>query len=398
MFNVEAIANPQVSEGRFESAGAGPRPGEMHSDRATVAYLAPWGSQAAGRLLAASLRKGLQIHSSDRAFIQDGRTYPAGTLIFKVTGNSADLAQKLVALARDTGADVYGTNSGWVESGVNFGSRHVLQVRKPAIAMAWDAPSVSAAAGATRFVLERQFGYPVTPVRTAQLGTADLSQFNVLILPPGGDYGGWLGESGIERLKNWVRAGGTLIALGEAVDFLTDPQTALLDLAQETALGSIEEKKKDQKEERKRVPGSELASDAQYQQATQASGELPDSAPGAIVRARLQTGHWLTAGAGESVNAMVTGRIIYAPIKSDKGVNAAFFEAPGRLLASGYLWDENRRQMAYKPLVVAQPSGRGTVVAFTADPNFRGMLDGMNVLFLNAVFRGPAHAAAAPTE
>ena len=27
-----------------------------------------------------------------------------------------------------------------------------------------------------------------------------------------------------------------------------------------------------------------------------------------------------------------------------------------------------------------------------ADPNFRGMADGLNILFLNAVFRGPAHA------
>jgi hypothetical protein len=34
------------------------------------------------------------------------------------------------------------------------------------------------------------------------------------------------------------------------------------------------------------------------------------------------------------------------------------------------------------------------VVAFTEDPTFRAMLDGMNVLFLNAVFRGPAHARA----
>lgn len=32
------------------------------------------------------------------------------------------------------------------------------------------------------------------------------------------------------------------------------------------------------------------------------------------------------------------------------------------------------------------------VVGFTADPNTRAYMDGLNVLFLNAVFRGPAHA------
>jgi hypothetical protein len=92
---------------------------------------------------------------------------------------------------------------------------------------------------------------------------------------------------------------------------------------------------------------------------------------------------------------MVEGRAIYTPVKADKGVNAVYFDAPDKLLASGYLWSENRKQMAYKPLVVTSTSGRGVVVGFTEDPNFRAMLDGMNVLFLNAVFRGPAHARAA---
>ena len=95
---------------------------------------------------------------------------------------------------------------------------------------------------------------------------------------------------------------------------------------------------------------------------------------------------------------MITGRAIYTPVKADRGVNAAYFESPDKLLASGYLWSENRRQMAYKPLVVVEPAGSGVVVGFTADPNFRGMLDGMNLLFLNAIFRGPSHTRSARAE
>ena len=91
-----------------------------------------------------------------------------------------------------------------MDDGVNFGSRWVVPIKKPAIAIAWDTPSQSGSAGATRFVLERQYGYPVTPIRTAQLGGADLSKFQVLILPSGGNYAGVLGESGIEHVKDWV--------------------------------------------------------------------------------------------------------------------------------------------------------------------------------------------------
>ncbi|MBZ5578388.1 MAG: peptidase M14 [Acidobacteriia bacterium] len=406
LFNVEAVPQSAVSEGSFEAAAPGRVPaGELHGAHATVAYVAPWGSEAAGRLLAAALRRNLKVSTGDRSFALEGRTYPAGSLIFKVNDNPPDVAQTLTQLAREAGADLYATNTGWVEDGVNFGSRYVLPVRKPSIALAWDAPVRAPDAGATRFVLERQYGYPVTLVRAAQLGAADLSKFNVLILPPGGDYKTVLDEDGIDRLKNWVDAGGTLVALGNTVDFLADPKVALLDIAQENALRpgekpdqKKEEKNEDKAEKTNRVPGTEIVSAEQYRDATQATAEPPDGAPGAILRATVQPNYWLTAGAGDSVNAMVAGRAIYAPLKADQGVNAAYFQPADTLLAGGYLWSENRRQMAYKPLVVTEDSGRGLVVGFTADPNFRGMLDGMNLLFLNAVFRGPAHARKAGAE
>jgi uncharacterized protein YigA (DUF484 family) len=87
---------------------------------------------------------------------------------------------------------------------------------------------------------------------------------------------------------------------------------------------------------------------------------------------------------------MVNGREIFTPIKLDKGINAAVYVGPEDVVASGYMWEENRKQIAYKPLVIVQKEGRGNVIAFTSDPNYRAFMDGMNVLFLNAVLRGPA--------
>jgi hypothetical protein len=395
LFNVEAIAAGSVPEGSFEPAKAQRIvPGELHGGAASVAYLVPWGNAAAGRLLAAALREDLKIASSDKPFTQDGVKFPEGSLILKTATNPPDLPARMARLARETGADVYAASSGWVEEGVNFGSRWVVQMKKPAIALAWDAPTQSAPAGATRFVLERQFEYPVTPVRTAQLTSADLSKFQVLILPPGGNYASILGENGIERVKNWVSAGGTIVAIGDAVGFLADAKVELLDISQENALreGDDKEKEKKEKPENNRVPGTTITNQAEFEKVTKAREELPDSAPGAIARARVRPDYWLTAGMGDTVYAMVEGRAIYTPIKEDKGVNAVYFDAADKLVASGHLWAENRKQMAFKPLVISATSGRGIVVAFTEDPNFRAFNDGMNVLFLNAVFRGPAHA------
>lgn len=393
MFNVEAVARPELSTGSFEAAqSARVIPGQVKIAKATVAYLAPWGSAAAGRLLAAALRQDLRVSSSDKPFAMNGTKFPSGTLIFKVLDNPPDLGERLARLAAETGATIQGTNTGWVEEGVNFGSRYVVHVRKPVVAMAWDQPASANSAGWARFVLERQFGYPVTVVRTAQLGSADLSRFHVILLPAGENYSQTLGPDGCEHLKDWVESGGTLIALSaDAVAFLAEHKVDLLDVAQENAVQAEDDARKPNKDE-DRVPGRLFASREDYEKAILAAGELPDGVTGVLVRARVNPDHWITDGVSPSVVAMVQGRAIFSPIKLDKGVNAAIFDAPDKLLASGYLWAENRKQLAYKPLVVVEPSGRGMVIGFTADPNYRASLDGMNILFLNAVFRGPAHA------
>ena len=45
------------------------------------------------------------------------------------------------------------------------GSANVVRHTRPNVAIAWDRPTSSLVAGNTRFVIERQFDYPVTPIR-----------------------------------------------------------------------------------------------------------------------------------------------------------------------------------------------------------------------------------------
>jgi len=98
----------------------------------------------------------------------------------------------------------------------------------------------------------------------------------------------------------------------------------------------------------------------------------------------------VTAGVSPVLHLMLNGNLIFSPMRIDHGVNAVTFAGPDELVESGYLWEENRKQMAYKPAVVVSGEGRGWVVGFVTDPTFRGFMDGENVLFLNAVLRSPA--------
>ena len=397
MFNIECVAANAESAGTFEMVKPGTVvKGSVAGGRAAVAYVVPWGTAAAGRFLAAALRAGLTVHSSDKPFTQAGRKYGPGALIVLVRQNAAAVHDAVVRAAENSGAEVIAANSSWVDEGVNFGSNNVLPIKRPQVAMAWDVPTQGSSAGHVRFVLERQYGFPVTVIRTRQLGLADLSKFHVLILPDtAGSYATELGAGGLQRLKDWATAGGTIIATGPgATAFLAS--SGMLALKQENVVRPETPAAKPAASTAPaadtRIPGKLLTKQEDYDKAIQAETELPDDVAGVIVKAKVEPEHWLTAGVPATVHAVVSGRTIFAPIQSDRGVNAAVFAGPDELLASGYLWDENRKQLAYKPLVVTGRQGRGVIVAFTADPNYRAYIDGMNVFLLNAVFRGPAHA------
>lgn len=360
---------------------------------AEVAYLVPWGTRPAVRLLARAFRAGLRVKSSDLPFTHDDRRYPGGTLIIDVADNPADLGDTLDALARETGAEVVAVNDSWVTDGPNFGSANIVRHSAPKVAMAWDEPASQLVAGNTRFVIERQFDYPVTAIRTAELGSHRLSGYQVLILPSG-DYLAALGDATVENLKGWVADGGVLIGIDAAMRFLADPSIDLLAVRRETAVLDEEtegEGGDDDEDAPSTVEGSYLDAD-DYAATTVALDAEPDSVAGVIVRALVDNEHWLGAGVAPELNVLVRGSDIYTPLRIDSGVNVARFAAADELLMSGYLWEENLRQLAFKPFVVAQPHGNGIVVGFTQDPNVRAYLDGLNVIFMNAIFRGAAHA------
>ena len=414
-FNVGvATANAKVT-GNFTAVKLGDAPAGKVSGRAAVAYLVPWGTTASARLLTAALHESLRVLSADKKFTQSGHVYPAGSLIFMVKENPANLHETLERLAASSGADVVASNSSWMDEGPDFGSSRVAYLRKPSILMAWDRPTNGTSAGQARWLIERQFGYPVTVIRTQQIGGADLSKFQVIVLPEGNGYAESLGANGTRRLHEWVQAGGTLIGLGSAISYMAG--NGMLAVQQENALaseagapsggggrggrggatataeaaggrgaasGNIE-----------RVPGRSYASEADLEKAEQPDTQAPWPAHGFLAKAKVDPEQWICAGVPETVYALVSGSAIYTPVKADRGANAVVFAGADSVMASGYSWEEFRKQLAYKPFLIVQRDGRGNEIGFTADPNYRGYMDGLNLLFINAVFRGPGHAGGA---
>jgi hypothetical protein len=118
--------------------------------------------------------------------------------------------------------------------------------------------------------------------------------------------------------------------------------------------------------------------------------EQPEPISGAIIRVALDRSHVLAAGSTPEIGAMVAGSRVFSPMTLDRGTNVGVYAPLDRLVMSGIVWDEARPQLASKAFLMHQPLGRGRIIAFAEDPNFRGYAEATQLLFMNAVLLGPA--------
>jgi hypothetical protein len=387
LYDLEAFRASKESGATAEPVGresltvTAPGPGQ-----AELAYLVPWNGRASARLLAGLYRKDIRVYSADKPFSLQGREFGAGTLLVKVKDNPADLHETLSKLASETGAEVVPTNSGWVDDGINFGSNNVRYLRKPRVAIAYNNPTRSASVGATRYIVEQRFDYPLTILNSGDIDSADLSTFNVLVLPDASGYSGgysqYLGDRGVDRIKSWVREGGTLVTLAGATEWLSQEKVGLL---------STRTERKQAEEEGESKEAAEEKGQESYQQMIQPADEAPSSIPGALVRVRLDPEHWLAFGYGRETTALVDGNRIFTPLKLDKGRNVGVYFPSDTLLLSGFAWNDARKQLGEKAYLMHERMGEGNIVAFAEDPSFRGFVFADHLLLMNAIFFGPAH-------
>lgn len=364
------------------------KPGTLNNADAKVAFIAAWGDMNSARLLAAALREGLAVKQSDLAFtLKSGERYPAGSLIFTLAENGDDVAARLTTLAQSTGATINGVDSSWITEGPNFGSNNVQKVHAPRIAMAWDEPFSSLNAGHTRFVLERQIGYPVTAIRADQLRRADLSHYNVLLLPSSyGSLAGAFGDDGAANLKQWVERGGVLITMGNSTAWAVEQQLLASALESEAKEQTVEV------HQQPKVEGLLLETTEHLHNYVNGADTDPYWTSGVITKLDVDQEHWLTAGLPATVNSITVGNQIYRPLTINNGRNLLTYASADELLASGYLWAENKQQLAHKPYLMWQPRGRGMVISFAQEPTYRAYLDGLNITLMNAIFGGASHA------
>ena len=351
------------------------------------AVAVPWTDSGQARLVTLALREGIEASSTDEAFTKNGRTFPRGTVLFPVASNTPEKMTRLRELAAEVGAETVAIQDSWVEDGPNLGSSAFRRLTVPKIAIAWDEGVSQLSAGALRYVIEQRLGMPVVPIRTNRFGRADLSDYDVVIVPNGSPLGAF-GSGGVSNLRSFVSGGGVLVAVGNSVRTFASGDDALLSVEREAALGRSA--KDESGEAGSLTKAKEIENEEEYREIIADQEALPDTLPGALLNTVADTEHFLSAGYDGGAVVLASGSQIFTPLDRSKGSNVMRFAAAEELVESGYVWDENRRQLAFKPFMMAQETGRGMTIGFAHDPSTRAFLDGLDLLIANAVLVAPS--------
>ena len=344
---------------------------------AQVGYLIPWGTAGAAAV-AEALRAGIRVRSAGGDFTLDGRHYAVGTAIVRTAENGPNLPRRLALIAAKHGAKVVPVNDSYLREGTSLGSGRARALREPKVLLVYDEPGSTYSVGWARYVLERRYAQRTTAIRASSLGRAVLSDYDVIVFPSG-NYGGVVSQGLMGRLQAWMRDGGTIVTMAQSTAWA----------ARAGLLATTAERRGGRPEGTDPRPAPTPEQPIDYLDAIAPVDEEPEQTPGAIVKVLLDTGHWLAAGTDGEIGALVEGSRIFSPLKLDQGTNVGRYADVDDLVLSGIVWDAAKPQLANKAFLIHQPVGRGQVIAFAEDPNYRAYAESTELLFMNAVLLGP---------
>jgi hypothetical protein len=348
-----------------------PPPGGI-SGAGEVGFLAAPQGLAGYRFAAGLWREQVRFRLALAGFEAAGERFPPGTLFVPRLGNPGDLDERLARLAAEARVRVKRAASSQTASGISLGSDQMAAVKPPRVTLAIGKGTDPTSAGALWHLLDQDLGLSHRRLALEEL-TDRLSDCDVLLLPDGSGYGGALGDKGAQALSRWVEAGGVLVAVGGAIDWLSEQK-----------LLPVEISKPGPADEEEPEAGGERAEE-------ELEGPLPRrllEVPGAILATELRASHLLAAGVASPPPVLFTGSTVLQPAAGEMAtVLAVVAEQP---VVSGLAWPEAEERLSGALLVGERPLGRGRIFLFAQEPGFRLFWRATMPLLLNAVMYAPS--------
>ncbi|MTI21675.1 zinc carboxypeptidase [Fulvivirga sp. RKSG066] len=342
-------------------------------EKTNYAYVISWDDYNAPAFLYDLQRSGANVLSAFKPFSikvgEKGKSFDYGSLVVPVSRQriSSDSLFTLVKqFSKENKVAVHSVSSGYSTSGIDLGSGYVNPLEKPKALMLIEDGVSSYEAGEVWHLLDTRVGMPITKIPMRNFNGIDWSKYNTMVMVSG-RYS-QLDSNDVEKIRQWVSSGNTLITSRTATSWAVKNKLVKEKL--------IEEEKKDEDKEVGRLP---------YVTARENIGK--ESVGGAIFEVDLDITHPL--GFGYKRNKLPVYRnsnVWLAPSKNRYATVARYTDDPH---IDGFITSKNLNTFL-KPSasLVVSPVGKGRVVLFADNPNFRGSWYGTNRLFLNAIFLG----------
>lgn len=330
-----------------------------------VAIIVDAAQHAFPAAVGAASKHDLYCRAAGDPIVYEGRTFARGSLIVHSVRNDPAALRAFESDLLALGLSAHRSSSGFPESGPVLGTNKNSRLESPRVLLLASEPVSSLSYGEIWNLLDNQCHIPHTRITAETLARADISGFNTLVIPSVSSLSGALGESGLSRLKDWVRAGGCVIAMDDAGRWAS---RTLLEL------------KDDSEPKDDRPKASELS----YEQRRERSVE--DRVPGTMLRVDIDMTHPLAAGVPEWVGVVKRGAG-GLPVADSGSVIARFAKEPR---IGGPISDRNIERLAGKPFLTHHRLGRGSVICFADDVTLRGFNHASSRLLLNAIVFGPS--------
>ncbi len=354
---------------RINPAGKLQFPNSLLKIEKPYAYLAKWNSFSELKFLTALFKKGIKVRSAGKAFEVENMAFNEGTLVITRTGNEkiGDNFDKIVkAEAERLGVTLSAVSTGMSTKGSDFGSDNVSYLKPPKVAILSGEGIVPTSFGATWHFFDKQLEYPATILGESYFSNTDLSKFDVLILTDG-NYGKILGDKNLDKIKDFVKAGGKLIAIQGALNALAGKEGFELKHKEED---KKKDENKDKENEKLKIYGN-----AERE-------SVSDETPGSIYKLTMDNTNPLAFGFEKTYFSLVLESSDYQYLSNGWNVGVIKEKA----IVAGFAGNKAQDKLKNSLIFGTQDLGRGQIVYLANDPIFRGFWQNGKLLFGNAVF------------
>ena len=374
------------------------------------------------------MEKNIEVRIIDKDSYLSGHNLSRGSVVVIAMDNPLieDLHLDVSSTASALNLSLVSIESGFgPEELPDWGGRHFRLLEKPQIAILSHEGFNSYDVGVSWWSLDHHLGIRHSQLNSSLTAYGDLRRYNTIILPSGNPN---LSDYAKNMLMNWVKQGGTLIAnnastrsiissdIGNVENlnrtfensktFNIDLMREIYSLENQIDITGVNDNKVNPKNSYPWESSDKTYSKDQLEMRDKWQSLLMPS--GAIVAARTDDKHWLTFGTddvlpvlysnypilmtgGNSEAILRIGELIpNSEVSQSRTINWSQIPAgyDMNVRMSGLVWPEASQRIANSAYLTREKLGKGQIILFSGEPNYRGSARGTNRLWLNAVVYG----------